>query len=447
MTETEIKNIFPEELKIDPKKGFDEHDIFGWKQQGEALIDLLNSTNQQMVLGLDAQWGSGKTTFLQMLAGELRNKNGHLSVIYFDAFEVDYMEEPFIALVGEILNHIDGVTFRNEGLNEQFTVASLQVAKVVASGILKASAKTFSMGVIDEIEIKKLTKEWEKQKKTNFENQFSSAIDAYKNKKEGIEHLKTVLSKVSHEILNFQPKPLVFIIDELDRCRPDFALRILEQIKHLFSTPNVHFILSADFKQLGAMVKNAYGNDYDAVKYFDKFRDYTFILKHQDQVLNYLNVYCSKTPLEKCSHDDNSFFKIYLERLHAIHGLSLRDLQKILNVISVNHKRTNNNETNDAVYIALVSMKIINPELFFKAKCGGLKIEDFDKFYALGEVELDNHISEIIRFWIYGHFDIVPDEEALENNSFLSRTYELAHIKHRKNEKQIIEMCSQLSSC
>lgn len=195
------------------------------------------------------------------------------------------------------------------------------------------------------------------------------------------------------------------------------------------------------------MVKNAYGSEYDSEKYFHKFRDHTISLEHQDPVLNYLKKYCSETLLKNCTHDDSSFFNIYLERLHAIYGLSLRDLQKILNAISVNHKKTKNNETNDAVYIALASMKIINPELFFKAKSGGLKLDDIYKFYALGEVEIDNHIRKIIDFWIYGHYNIEPDEEVLENNSFLSKAYEQAQIKHRNDEKQIIDICNQLSSC
>lgn len=447
MTETEIKNIFPEELKIDPEKGFDEHDIFGWKQQGEGLIDLLNSTNQQMVLGLDSPWGSGKTTFLQMLAGELKNTNGENSVVYFDAFEVDYMDDPFIALAGELAAHIENLTSIDEKIKDKFTSKATQVGKVLAKEALKISVKAATLNSIDIDGVEEdIANEIAKSASSILEQQVESSIKAYKEKKAAVNALKSSLSEIAGDLTEGD-KSLIFIIDELDRCRPDFALRILEQIKHLFSTPNVHFILSADFKQLGAMVKNAYGNEYDSEKYFHKFRDLTISLEHRDPVLNYLKKYCSETLLNNCTHDDSSFFNIYLERLHDIYGFSLRDLQKVLNTISVNHKKTKNNETNDAVYIALVSMKIMKPELFFKAKSGGLKLDDIYKFYALGEVDLDKEIHSIIVAWVSGHFNLYQDEETLENNSFVSRAYEQAQIKHRNNEKQIIDMCNQLSSC
>src|SRR6185437_6425840 len=65
-------------------------------------------------------------------------------------------------------------------------------------------------------------------------------------------------------------KPLVFVIDELDRCRPPFALELLEKIKHFFSVPRVVFVLVSSLSQLEAAARFAYG-DIDALTYLEKF--------------------------------------------------------------------------------------------------------------------------------------------------------------------------------
>ena len=64
--------------------------------------------------------------------------------------------------------------------------------------------------------------------------------------------------------------PLVFIIDELDRCKPSFALEILEKIKHFFSVPGVSFVLVCSMEQLVTAVRYSYGN-IDAHTYLEKF--------------------------------------------------------------------------------------------------------------------------------------------------------------------------------
>lgn len=69
-------------------------------------------------------------------------------------------------------------------------------------------------------------------------------------------------------------KPLVFIVDELDRCRPNYAVSILEQIKHFFSVKNIVFVLSIDKEQLGHAVKGVYGSDcIESDEYLRRFID------------------------------------------------------------------------------------------------------------------------------------------------------------------------------
>lgn len=75
---------------------------------------------------------------------------------------------------------------------------------------------------------------------------------------------------------------MVFIIDELDRCRPDYAIKTLEVIKHFFNIPNINFIIGVDRKQIESTVKVLYGANIDnnCDEYLRKFIDQDFYLPY-----------------------------------------------------------------------------------------------------------------------------------------------------------------------
>ena len=75
-----------------------------------------------------------------------------------------------------------------------------------------------------------------------------------------------------------EDKPIILFIDELDRCRPDYAVDMLEVIKHVFDIENVKVVLVTNTKQLRAAINHRYGVEVDAQKYLDKFLKYSFAL-------------------------------------------------------------------------------------------------------------------------------------------------------------------------
>lgn len=86
--------LFPPSLEVGDEEGFTpEKDIFGRAQLGAGLTNLVNSVSDPTVIAVDGQWGSGKTTFLKMWAGELRKAG--FPVVYFDAFENDHVDDAF----------------------------------------------------------------------------------------------------------------------------------------------------------------------------------------------------------------------------------------------------------------------------------------------------------------------------------------------------------------
>ena len=124
---------------------------------------------------------------------------------------------------------------------------------------------------------------------TNKENLINKEIEEYRNKRKAIEEFKEELSKYIRDIRkhneNHNENPLIFIIDELDRCRPSYAIELLECIKHLFSIEEIIFVLSIDKQQLLSSVRGFYGSDtINAEEYLRKFIDIEYSLP---SVINY----------------------------------------------------------------------------------------------------------------------------------------------------------------
>jgi hypothetical protein len=105
-------------------------------------------------------------------------------------------------------------------------------------------------------------------------------LEKYEAESKGIGSFRLNLEKLAHEIAVRKDgaSPLVFFIDEMDRCRPDFAIALLERIKHLFNVPRVVFVLAVDRAQLNESVKALYGINTNSDGYLRRFIDLAYSL-------------------------------------------------------------------------------------------------------------------------------------------------------------------------
>ena len=140
--------IFPPKLEIEDTEGFDStKDIFGRAEFGRGIANLLGISSDPLIIMLDAPWGTGKTTFIKMLAGHLRNEG--FPVIYFDAFENDHVDNGFLTIAGEVLR-------LSKELNKDTSIQHSAFLKKAsrAGGILlrmgaKIGVKAATLGAID----------------------------------------------------------------------------------------------------------------------------------------------------------------------------------------------------------------------------------------------------------------------------------------------------------
>ena len=212
-----------------------------------------NSQNGLVIL-LNGSWGSGKSTFLKQLEEKINECDDVQLFINYNAYEYDFYETPYIPFfssiedklkLGKDLEKIIKLTEKNFGKGILVSLYAM------INGIYK---KNFDIDLND-VKDNILGIDNESYKKD-----FDDFILCKKNIKV---KLKESCSK----------KPQIFIVDELDRCKPSFAIDTLEIIKHFFDVENCIFIVAVDKLQLEESAKTIFGQEMDSEKYFSKFFD------------------------------------------------------------------------------------------------------------------------------------------------------------------------------
>jgi predicted KAP-like P-loop ATPase len=279
-----IMRLFPQELDIPLSEGFSPRlDIFGRKSFGDRLTNIVKAVETPLVTLLDAPWGLGKTTFIKMWIGEL-NKN-RIPAIYFDAFANDYQEDAFIAISSEIISELDRRKAESTSV-DKFKRNAVGVAKIIGLSALRIGFKAATAGTIEYADLSKtateVTQSLSEEAEKGLEEILSKRLESHEEDRLAFSAFKNSLSELASELskelgqegisdqIDAIQRPLVFVIDELDRCKPTFALEILEKIKHFFSVPGVSFVLVCSMEQLAAAVRYSYGS-IDAHMYLEKF--------------------------------------------------------------------------------------------------------------------------------------------------------------------------------
>jgi len=265
-----------------------------------------NSENGLVIL-MNGSWGSGKTTFLKDLQKEIVSNENYNFLGTYNPFEYDFYDNAYIPLFATI-NEKNKMTREIKKIieitNKQIANQTLAIAYSVTKGLFH---KTTGIDIDD---IKKLAKnvKREYEKDNDYLKEFQN-FDKFKN------DIKIKLKTFCED------KPTVFIIDELDRCNPKFAIETIEIVKHFFDIENCIFIIAVDKFQLKESAKTIFGQNMNSDIYFSKFFDYQFNLNKIDfyeivgdkPIKNFEEIKQESTKLFNCL------------------GISLRDSKKIFN--------------------------------------------------------------------------------------------------------------------
>ena len=150
--------------------------------------------------------------------------------------------------------------------------------------------------------------------------------------KKSVEKFRDALQGMANKLSeSSENRPLIVMIDELDRCRPSYAVELLEVAKHVFAVDRIVFVLAVNRSELAHSIKALYGSGFDAVGYLRRFFDLDFRLPDPDRIAfigEMLNAVQIKEHLDRWRDDD--LFRKLLKSFFRASDLSLRQIQQAI---------------------------------------------------------------------------------------------------------------------
>ncbi|MEH8123200.1 KAP family P-loop NTPase fold protein [Aeromonas veronii] len=237
----------------------------------EFLTNYLAAEGKQRnyVLNLNAEWGAGKTWFIKRWYMELK---AHYPTVYIDAWQQDFSDDPLLTVISSIIEQLKEEAGSRQ-LSPYLSTKLASLLKATAPIVTKALFKKVSGINIDDVQDVITADDAGKLVESLFQDT--------RKKTEAVQLLKHEIKQWVEAIIGKKKKqaPAFILIDELDRCRPSYAVEMLETIKHIFDIQGVVFVLATDTEQLQHSIKVIYGEGFHASAYLRRFFRRQFALK------------------------------------------------------------------------------------------------------------------------------------------------------------------------
>lgn len=277
------------------------------RQFAKNLAEEIKNEDTPFVLGVDGGYGTGKTYFSTRFTEYLKEKG--LNAIYCSVWENDYLENPFIAISKEIIKDINNITIKKK---VQKVSKNLIDSIVNVISCLNISVNVGNVAV-----------------SANAKDVYNSIVKPWLDQKDEIQQFKLHLANF---IKKFDGEKLVLIIDELDRCRPDFAVKTLEILKHFFDIEGLYMILMINRNRLEKHINAFYNLPFDnkengeefLQKFINRF-EYIPTLNYEVVVNDFLTIDRLKHAIDKgnITEDETKFNSFSILRKNIINSCNM----------------------------------------------------------------------------------------------------------------------------
>jgi hypothetical protein len=417
------------ELEVPSDNPF-QHDALERKPLVEFLASLIGRLEGPFVLALDSPWGTGKTTIVKMLQAKL--VMDQFQCVYFNAWKVDYVTDPLVALVSAL----DDIHLTDDGAESAFR-GHLKTAKKITSAVAKravvAGVKAATLGILD------IEDDLEKMAADAVGEVAGNLVDAFQKEKQALEKFRSEVEKAVKQLKAAGKKEtLVFFIDELDRCRPTFAIEMLERIKHLFDVPNIVFVLSVDKSQLEASTAAVYGDKINAPEYLRRFIDIEYALplprgkKFTEALFARfsLDQMFARRTHEQLRYDREQFIEFFSLMADATH-LSIRARERCLTrLVVVMDQTPENHFLFPPLAALLIVLRTSKPDLFNSLKSGvasAADVMDYLKKLPGGNAIFEDRTGVILEIGL-----LLADENRERKQLALTALKEAAEVENAK---------------
>ena len=323
-------------------------DLLGRNKEVDNVLEIfryVNESKKNYTLMINGEWGSGKSYLFNLLSEKLKAEK-YCFLLNYNAWENDFYEEPAIGILATLVEQLD-MFFRDT----EITHGVLSLIKMIACGLIKTK-----WGVDVETVISNFQKGSDKGS--------CKVDDNFQSFKVALEKIRAAISELSEHYT------IVVLVDELDRCLPEHAIKVLERMHHIFyKIPNCLILIAVDASQLNATVESIFGAHKNTEEYLRKFIDFQIQLElgnfqekefkvYYDDFLNYFEA------------DSISVSQINL--LFEI--IPIRDRRRIMELCEIVHK----------VYIKeKCDFSVLYYELIWTTICYYKKSQNFNNYYTI----------------------------------------------------------------
>jgi hypothetical protein len=386
-------------------------DVLGRNRQISIFLDLLNHIDDSCTIAVDGRWGCGKTFFVKQtklildafnpasdVADATREavkeafkgwvhmdgENCELKpqfTVYYDAWENDNNIDPMASLIYSISQVNESYSYFDEVNYEKIKDAACNLIKTIS--ILNFGAS---------LSIDKLAKIFET----------SNPLEIQKKGHELRQKTKDFLDSIFAERGN----RCVIFIDELDRCCPDFAVQLLERIKHYFDNEHITFVFSVNTEELMNTVNRYYGEKFDSGRYLNRFFD----LKTRLSLVN-VETYLKKICRVTSSSGIETSVKAVISLLH----FELREINRFITICNIVKKKI------DDIYKMLIYCDRVSLEIglnYIVPLMIGLSIKNPQEYAAFTRGENEEPLINMLKLLNFSSlYEKLGYDSSVNNNS------------------------------
>lgn len=298
-----------------------------------SIIETLSKDKRGISFAIDGDWGSGKTFVLEQLEKQLEpvqseeTADDRYFLFHYNCWQYDYYDEPAVAIISAMLE-------------KAYSMDNSKLLKIGKTSWGMAKDKLIDIGNefiknrigIDVVEtINDFQNEWDKQALDN------NSFDKWFSFKQTIDSTRKNIHEIASE------KTVVIIVDELDRCLPNYSIKVLERLHHIFDgIDNVILIFAIDANQLHHTVKSIFGNTDDKTvdRYLKKFIDFELKLDYGDIQNNVWEKYQNYFGLFSSIHfpDNKDQVKEIIFDLLKYSKIDIRNQEKLIEQARTVHR-------------------------------------------------------------------------------------------------------------
>jgi len=317
-------------------------DALNRSSMAERLTNVVEHEHGGIVISLNGGWGSGKTFFLTRWQQHLEEKG--FRSLYFNAWQDEFCDEPIVAISSQLGAFSKENEIESIGQRLQKSLAPLLLHNV-------KSIVEDKVGLRLDIKVEQ-------------------AVDLYSERMKLKRRLEEELAKIAAKVRKDTEKPLIFIVDELDRCRPTYSVDFLEKVVHIFKVPNTVFMFGINKDELLKSLQSIYGN-IDSQVYLRRFFQREFIMQ-PSSLIAFCHHLVASSGLRKAFDDLGQVQKDHLDdfvtsfsAVSSMMKLSLRDVEYCFRVIDIIAKNLKNDSVIHPCFLAtLIPLSLVNNSLY-----------------------------------------------------------------------------------